>query len=191
MHLKKSLIALSLVLSSSSFITNAETIHFENKITKNTDTLVVFYHQDKASADFKKYDKKSQGQLNRSVKVNEFTGKYGQILELNAPYNISADRIVIVGLGDNKVLNKAKVSKLGGNLSGKLEQKFIEKITVKSDGISIKSGDFSALLAQGINLRSYRFENYHNEKRSQKSYFFDVDNAKTSKKAYKTLGNIE
>jgi leucyl aminopeptidase len=83
------------------------------------------------------------------------------------------------------------VAKLGGNLSGKLEQKFIEKITVKSDGISIKSGDFSALLAQGINLRSYRFENYHNEKRSEKSYFFDVDNAKSSKKAYKTLANIE
>jgi leucyl aminopeptidase len=191
MHLKKSLLALGLALSSSSFIANAETIQFENKITKDTDTLVVFYHLDKASSDFKKYDKKSQGQLKRSIKANEFSGKYGQMLELTAPHNIDANRIVIVGLGEKKELNKAKVAKLGGNLSGKLEQKFIEKITVKSDGISIKLGDFSALLAQGINLRSYRFENYHNEKRSEKSYFFDVDNAKSSKKAYKTLANIE
>ena len=185
--LSKLAIGLSLVTASS--LSFAESITFDSTVKKSTDTLVVFYGEEAKNSTFAKYDKKSKGQLNKAIEAAAFKGGYGKMVEVLAPNNLDYQRVVVVGTGD-KALSKNKATKLGGNLSAKLEQKQIKDITVATDGMA-DNANTSALIAHGISLRSYRFDNYRKEKRQEKSFYFDVDNGKAAEKAYKPLTYIE
>lgn len=49
----------------------------------------------------------------------------------------------------------------------------------------------ASLLAHGVSLRAHRFDHYHSEKRSEKTFIFDVENAKQAQATYTPLTNIE
>ena len=188
MSLKYSLLASALVMAGTASV-NAEEISFNNDVKAKADTLVVFHSKESASKGFDAYDSKTNGQLSKAVKVNGFDGSYGKTLSVVAPNNVDYDRVVIVGLGEDAKLDKAKITKLGGNLTAKLDKKQIKSIKVAADGI--KQKDFSALLAHGMNLRAHKFEEYLSEKRAEKNIHFDVDNATNAASVYKQLSHIE
>ncbi|RLV59421.1 leucyl aminopeptidase [Parashewanella curva] len=186
---KLSKLALGLSLVTASTLTFAESITFDSHVKQDTDTLVLFYGENGANTSFKNFDKQSNGQLTKAIKAADFKGKYSNTIEVLAPNNIDYQRIVVIGTG-NKALSKSTATKLGGNLSAKLEKSQIKTVTVAADDLA-NNAETAALIAHGINLRAYRFENYFKEKRHEKSFYFDVDNAKATRKAYKPLSYIE
>ncbi|WP_133405314.1 leucyl aminopeptidase [Parashewanella tropica] len=186
---KLSRIALGLSLVTASTFSFAESITFETQVKKDTDTLVIFYGEKRENTQFADFDKQTNGQLSKALKAADFKGSYSSTVEILAPNNINYQRVVIIGTGD-KALSKSQATKLGGNLSGKLEQKQIKTVTVAADDLA-NNAETAAQIAHGINLRAYRFEQYYKQKRADKSFYFDVNNGKAAVNAYKPLTYIE
>jgi leucyl aminopeptidase len=181
-------VALAVVLSSTSVF--AEKISFADSVTVSADTLVVFHGKDGNNSDFSTFDKKSQGHLTKAVKAEGFTSEYGSFLQVVAPFGLDYDRVLIVGTGEQEQLTKDKLTALGGNLLAKLDTKLTKIIEVSTDNLA-NSNTSASLLAHGVSLRAHRFEQYHNEKRSEKTFVFDVENGKAAQVAYTPLANIE
>lgn len=184
-HMKKSLLALALTASTAMPVA-AEQFNFSNATTSDADTLVLFTHEKQDENVFSNYP--FARQLNQAIAANEFSGKFATKLEVVAPQNSIYKRVMVIGLGDDNSLTQSELTKLGGKLSGMLEQKYIKNIAV--DASSFASSDL-AQLAHGINLRAYRFDKYQKEKREEKAFTFISTNANTAKQEYAHLANIE
>ncbi|WP_440877522.1 leucyl aminopeptidase [Thalassotalea sp. PLHSN55] len=178
------------VLTSALFLSatsNADTFSFENKISSNADTLVLFQSDTHKSAAMTSYDKKTQGQLSKAASVNEFTGAYNSFVEILAPTNLDYDRVLLVGLG-SETLSQAQLTQLGGNISANLSKKQIQNIALSGQSFNAEQ---AAQLAHGINLRAYQFDKYKQEKYQEKSYSFSVSNKKDVVKHYQQLADIQ
>lgn len=187
-NLSKIAIAVAALTNISS--THAEEITFENTVSKATDTLVVFHGADQENKTYQTYNQQSNGQLDKAISASDFKGDFGKFIEVLAPHNLAYQRVVVVGTGD-QALTKDQLTRLGANLSATLEQKPIKHITVAADDLGDDNAQTSALIAHGINLRAYRFDKYLEEKREEKSYYFDVNKGAAAAKAYEPLSYIE
>ncbi len=192
--LKLTKIALATTMFSTAVSSYAENFTFQTEVKDKADTLVVFHASDNKFKSFKEFDAKTQGQLSKALTASDFNSKYGKFVTVLAPNNLDYQRVLIVGVDDNK-LSKDMLTKLGADISAQLEHEKINTIAVATDDLgeanSRNNAETSALLAHGINLRAYSFDKYHKEKRQQKNYLFDVNNAKASQKAYTPLAHIE
>ena len=192
---RKTKTAVALSLCCASYVASAEHISFEKNVTASADALVLFHSKGQTPDLFKRFDKKTNGQLAKAIKVAEFKGAYGSFVEVLAPSGINYSRVLIAGIGDTQKFQQEKISELGGDISAKLEKDNIESIVVATDNIASNSSadnaQAAALLAHGFNLRAYRFNTYHKEARNEKSIYFDVRNSKKANKAYEPLANVQ
>lgn len=190
MLLKRTTISVALGAMLASTAVLAETITFADSVSTAADTLVIFHTKEGKNSDFSAFDKASQGHLSKAVKAEDFSSEYGSFLQVVAPYGLNYDRVLIVGTGPQAQLSKDKLTALGGNLLAKLDTKLTKVIKVSTDDFT-SSNTAAPLLAHGVSLRAHRFEQYHNEKRSEKTFMFDVENGKQAQAAYARLANIE
>src|ERR1700761_7389791 len=65
-------------------------------------------------------DKASGGALTRAKGASRFTGKPGQVLEVLAPANMKASRILLVGLGAGAKFDGRAVERMAASLVGRL-----------------------------------------------------------------------
>ena len=190
MKLLSSMSAISLALLSTS--TLAADVNFTSKLAKG-DALVVFQNVG-SDADLKFLDRDTRKQLQRAIKTDSFTGKYGKTLELIAPIDSKYSRIVVVGLGESNALTAAKMAKLGGNIHAKLEDKKVATVSLAFESVKgkAKNSELAAQFAHGANLRDYTFEVYKKEPQTfNVTYNIDVADKKTTSKRYQQLANIE
>jgi len=180
---KLSPVFMALAISQSAF---AETFNFNADVNTKSDTLVVFKNKAN-STDFAKFDQKTEGQLSRALNANKFDGSYNSFTEVLAPNKMSYDRVLVVGIGDEP-LSKAKLTKLGGNIAGKLGSKHISDVSVAAKHFDANQ---TSLLAHGINLRAYNYDKYKKEKYQEKTYTFEVGNGSATKSAYSKLEHIQ
>jgi len=187
--------AIALSISCALFNVNAEQISFEKNMSPTADALVLFHGKGNASDEFNRFDKLTKGQLSKAVNVAEFDGSYGSFVEVIAPAGVKFDRVLVAGIGENSDFQQEKITKLGGNISAKLEKDNIEDIVIAADDLGDNNAEqnaqISALLAHGMNLRAYRFDTYHKEARKDKNIQFDVLDANKAKHAYEPLTNIQ
>ncbi len=184
-------ISLSLITGFSAY---AETFNFTNKTEKDADTLVVFQAGEQFSDDLSRLDKLSNQQVSKALLLNDFKGETNQIVELLMPNGIDAQRLIIVGLGDDKELNAGQVNKLGAAVTEHLSQYSSTDINILTDGINTANSqiNFAAELAHGINLRAYQFDRYLSKKKpAEKSYTIQVTEPDTASANYKALSAIE
>ena len=186
MKLLSSMSAISLALLSTS--TLAADVNFTSKLAKG-DALVVFQNVG-SDADLKFLDRDTRKQLQRAIKTDSFTGKYGKTLELIAPIDSKYSRIVVVGLGESNELTAAKMAKLGGNIHAKLEDKKVATVSLAFESVKgkAKNSELAAQFAHGANLRDYTFEVYKKEPQTfNVTYNIDVADKKTTSKRYQQL----
>ncbi|QOL26806.1 leucyl aminopeptidase [Thalassotalea sp. LPB0316] len=164
----------------------AETFSFNNDVNEQSDALVVFKSSEDTTG-FSAFDQKTQGQLSRAIKANQFDASYNTFVEILAPTNLNYDRVLIVGLGD-KTLTKAQLTKLGGNIAGQLTSNNINEISVSAEHFNAEQASF---IAHGINLRAYSYDKYKKEKRQEKSYTFDVTDSQATQSAYSELEALQ
>lgn len=160
--------------------------------TDNSTTLVVFSLKDAASDHLAQLKQQTSGQLQQAMKLENFESKQGSTIEILAPNNLSFARLVLVGLGEQKELTQQNLTKLGGDLAGKLNRKNMAKVTIDTRGITaIENAELSAWLAHGMNLRLYRFEKYLKEKSPTTEFTIISDDSSKTNQAYQPLKQLE
>ncbi|TQF70694.1 leucyl aminopeptidase [Pseudoalteromonas luteoviolacea] len=171
---------------------HAADIQFTSKL-QDAKSLVVFKAEDQ-KASFKFLDKATRTQLSKAIKTENFEGKFGKTVEVIAPVSSDYARILVVGLGKEDELNASKMTKLGGNLHAKLEDKKSETVAISFESFEgeVNNSELAAQLAHGINLRDHTFEVYKKEPNTFNiSYSIDVDSKRKAAKEYLTLEHIQ
>jgi leucyl aminopeptidase len=97
--------------------------------------------------------------IERAVRVAEFKGKAMATLDIVAPADSPADRILLVGVGDPKAATEYDWARFGGQICGKFAKATKVVIHLSLPGAEI-GGAEAAQLAMGILLRAYRFDRY-------------------------------
>ena len=174
--------------------THAAEFTFSSNINKDAQTLVVFYSQDGKNKQFKALNKEFKQHLQRVINIENFKGDYASVAELIAPQNSKYDRILVVGTGKQKELDKARIAKLGGNIHARLLGNKVTTASVIFDDVTglNNNAELAANFAHGANLRDHRFEKYKQKASTETiSYTFDVANTKQTQKTYKLLQSIQ
>jgi len=112
----------------------------------------------------KALNKKINRGLSRAIKASRFQGKTGQSLVVVTPAGTRLDRLLIVGLGKAKDVNEQSLCKLGGRIYASLAASGSKAATILVDpleGSTLNPARIAAAIAEGAQLRSYRFGKYH------------------------------
>lgn len=166
-------------------------ISFAEKASPKAGAVVVGVEEGKKlTPSAQELEKETGGAVSRAMKASKFTGKKGQSLQIAAPTNIAADRIVLVGLG--KALSDLDFQSLGGNLVPMLNGVGDKEVTVYVDAGAEVLSDAAANVGAGMLMRSYRFDRYRtmdaaDQKPSLKKAAIVVQGAAAARKAFKPL----
>ena len=84
-------------------------------------TIVGVYENGQLSPSAKVLDKASKGYLKKILKRDDISGKANQTLLLHDVPNISATRVLLVGLGNEKSMNSPKYAEIARTVIGKMK----------------------------------------------------------------------
>lgn len=179
-------------------ISFTEHTHSNDKpeVKSAADTWVVLVADDeKLSPAAQLLDRQSKGILSRALSSGRFHGAKGQALTLIAPAGLPCTRLVLLGVGKEKLFDVLAAENAGGALAAHLNHegaKRTEVIVEAFGGMKLSSSDIAAHMAYGANLRSYRFDKYHTKKKPEDkptlaSLQFKVKGAKAAHKEYDVL----
>lgn len=107
----------------------------------------------------KSVDAKSNGVITRAIKSGMFEGKKHEVLSIVAPEGIGVNVLILAGLGDVKQFGQLDAQKLGGKIYDNLVSVKQKEATLIDEG-SKPCVDFSAYVAYGVVLKSYRVDKY-------------------------------
>jgi leucyl aminopeptidase len=94
--------------------------------------------------------------VQQAIKAEQFTAQHGKKLELLAP-TAGVSRLLLLGTGDTAKLTAAKTNTLGGDLTAYLQGKSsLTQVIIDARVLAQHAPAF----AQGIELRSYKFDKY-------------------------------
>jgi leucyl aminopeptidase len=96
----------------------------------------------------------------RAAKAEHFIGKNGSALVLTVPEGVKADRLVVIGVGKPTELKQQNFVTLGGLAMGKLPVSAGEVTVFAELPTGAMRADDAAILAQGVQLRTYAFDRY-------------------------------
>jgi leucyl aminopeptidase len=102
------------------------------------------------------------GQLGRAMKAANFTGKKGKLIEVVAPANLAASRLLVAGLGEASKADARTFEDLGGEAAARV-QTLDAELAADFSGIADLAVDTevaAAHFAHGADLRNWRFDTY-------------------------------
>ncbi|MGI4879895.1 MAG: leucyl aminopeptidase, partial [Janthinobacterium lividum] len=104
------------------------------------------------------------GQVARAIAAARFDGDAASIVEIFAPANSPATRVLVVGLGKAGAADASAFEKIGGAIVARLITSGEKSVTIDLtgvDGLGLPLAEAAARLAHGATLRAYRFDKYH------------------------------
>lgn len=108
------------------------------------------------------YEKQTYGHLSKAMDAANFSGKTGEVVRLYAPAGTTYSQIILIGIGDAAVLTLQKFEEIGGNIFKTVEKEI--SVVVDFSAIqktkNIKPFEWTAHLAAGLDLRSFKFLKY-------------------------------
>jgi leucyl aminopeptidase len=119
----------------------------------------------------KAMDDLAGGALSRAIAASRFAGNASETLEILAPANLAASRILLIGLGKAADLDDLAAERAGGAAMASLITSGEKTLTALVDpvkGAGISNAAFAAHFATGANLRSYRFDRYFTKQPAHK-----------------------
>ena len=118
-------------------------------------------------------DRLTGGAVARAVAGHpRFTGAREEMVHLPAPGGVSASRIVLLGLGDPAALTTPLVERIGAAVFAALDGAGEKIARVQLDGLSacpLDPAAMAAVLAGGMRLRSYRFDQYKTRQKPEQA----------------------
>ena len=101
----------------------------------------------------------------RVAAANRFKGKNGSTLDILAPHEIKASRLIVVGIGKLSAITQQDFLKLGGMIAGKLHAG-TEAVTIIADlPEGVMKPEQAAAIGAGMRLRVYTFDRYKTKKK--------------------------
>jgi leucyl aminopeptidase len=108
------------------------------------------------------YEKQTYGHLSKAMDAANFSGKIGEVVRLYAPAGTNYSQIILIGIGDTSALTLQKFEEIGGNIFKTVEKEI--NVVVDFSAIqktkNIKPFEWTAHLAAGLELRSFKFLKY-------------------------------
>ena len=131
---------------------------------KKTAVLCAFCFEDtNAPIGLKKLNKKIDQTILQSVK--EINGKKGKISIIHSHNEISAERILIAGIGKKNKITSDIIRDVTGNISKKIHELGIKEFTIIVPNKSpIKNERMISAIVEGANLSLYDFDLFKKEK---------------------------
>ncbi|MBY6186497.1 leucyl aminopeptidase [Marinobacter hydrocarbonoclasticus] len=185
----KSPFALSLLAATLAAPAAAETFQFNAQLSGTPNTLILFQQQDGHLYGQPSLPQTTTNQILRASGAAQFTGKQGQMLEILAPNGVTANRLVIMGLGDD-ALTEGEINALGGKLADKLADLPKQDVGVLTQGVP-NGAEFAAQFAHGVELKSYRYTRYTPTSRESKDYLVVADDAAAANQRHQALQAVE
>jgi leucyl aminopeptidase len=107
----------------------------------------------------------AQGLIARAAKSEGYKARLGKMLELIAPSGLSAERLMVLGLGKLKDLKPGEWIKLGGKTMAKIPASAKAATVFLELPEGSLTPDAAADFALGMKLRAYRFDRYKTKKK--------------------------
>jgi leucyl aminopeptidase len=108
---------------------------------------------------------KAAALVKRAAEAERFTGKNGATLDIVAPADLKAARLVVVGLGRPKDLKSPDLVKLGGVAAGKVPSAMGRAMMIAEYPTGAMDAEAVADLALGARLRAYAFDRYKTKRK--------------------------
>lgn len=107
-------------------------------------------------------DDMSGGAISRAMKIADFSGEQGALLEIVAPANLKLDRIIVAGISSKDDVGVYEWERCGGGLLGKISATKSEDVTLVLEHVGDEklSPQSVARVAHGAALRNYSFDKY-------------------------------
>ena len=103
--------------------------------------------------------------VGRVAAANRFKGKSGSVLDILAPQDLKASRLMVVGIGKLSAVKEYDFLKLGGMIAGKLRAGG-DAVTVVADlPDGAMKPEQAASIGAGARLRAYTFDRYKTKKK--------------------------
>ena len=131
-------------------------IEFTEKLKQNYNyTLLGIYENNKLPSNTLKYDKELNGIITKSITNSNFKGNIGEHLIIHS------EKIILIGLGNQKKLTNLSFEKIGGKIG-----KLLTKEQVKTALLYLDNFDDEKLyeIILGAVLKTYTFDKYKTQK---------------------------
>lgn len=102
----------------------------------------------------------------RAAEIGKFKGKALGTLDILAPHGSQADRLLVLGLGKAEDVSSQDWLKAGGVAAGQLKKAETVTVFMDAPGVDVTSTAV-ANFALGMLLRSYKFDRYKTDKKSE------------------------
>jgi leucyl aminopeptidase len=109
-------------------------------------------------------DKVTNSAISNAIKTARFKGDFGQKLEVLAPSELDAERVLLVGIGEADKLTEAQWLEVGATVTSALQNSGSTEATV----IAGTSQAVALGIAEGALLRTYRFDKYRTKEADAK-----------------------
>jgi len=135
------------------------------------------------------------GLVGRVAGENRFKGKSGSALDILAPQDLKAARLIVVGAGKLSALKEQDFLKWGGAISGKLRGSETVMVLADLPDGAMKPAQ-AAAMASGMRLRAYKFDRYKTKKKDgedaelRADVSVAVDDVGAARKAFAPDGHI-
>jgi leucyl aminopeptidase len=145
------------------------------------------------------FNERTGGALKRAMDAGRAKGEKGKSVELLAPGNMDADRLLLVGLGEPDELTPAVAQAAGGAIGAQYKTAGQDQVVVFADavgGARLPPAELAANLAYGALLRSYAFDKYftkRNDNHSRvtlKRLIVVTEDPRGAKKAFEPLEKV-
>ncbi|HEY7689282.1 MAG TPA: leucyl aminopeptidase [Dongiaceae bacterium] len=124
---------------------------------------VGIYHGLQQSGAARRLDRQSGGALSRALAASRFRGQIGDILTVAPPRAIKARSLILVGLGKMAALDGLAAERAAGALAAHVLATGETDLAIEVDapeGSTVDGARLAAHVANGVRLRSYRFDRY-------------------------------
>lgn len=136
-------------------------IKFTSEINKDYDlTIIGIYKKNKFSDIANKTDKKLNGIISKSIKNSTFNGEIGDLV------HIHSEKLLIVGLGEEKDLTEINLQKIGGKIGIILQKEKVKNSFIFLDNFSDEN---NFKIIYGLILKTYTFTKYKTENTDDKT----------------------
>ncbi|MEM1049639.1 MAG: leucyl aminopeptidase [Pseudomonadota bacterium] len=177
------------------------TIAFSKPDTPSKGTVILGFSEGGPLGDHARaLDEASGGAIERAMAVAEFKGKKKSILEIIAPHGLELDRIYLIGLGGADDRKPSDWRDLGGVCAGFAKSGAVVTVLLESVDKDPVDGADAAAFADGLRLRSYRFDRYKTKPEDEDEPKKDdekpakvtiaLDDQAQAKKLYKSMAGV-
>ena len=101
--------------------------------------------------------------IKQIIAAEKYTANKGKTLEIFQPVS-GLQRLLLLGVGNSLEITANQINLLGADVAAYLAKSQARKVSVDSSAVQTTAFNAAAMLAQGIELRSYKFDRYLSKK---------------------------